>query len=258
MTFDKLTTIYEELIMKKCSKCKQIKELTEFSKQKNKKDGYRYHCNDCIRIYAQTRKEIVKQKRKQRQLDNPDEFNKKQKEIGQKYYSNNVEIIKEKGKKRYNKNMESSEFKDKKNKKGAEFREKNKEEIRRKYEERMKDPEYILDCKEKKKIYYENNKEEIKENARLYLKNNKAKSNANGAKKKAAKIQATPKWLTKEHLQEIENFYIKAKEMEKETGKKYHVDHIVPLQGKTVCGLHVPWNLQILEASENISKGNRF
>lgn len=81
--------------------------------------------------------------------------------------------------------------------------------------------------------------------------------NARNRARDAKKIQATPAWLTPHDFDMIAMFYEAAAD-QKQYGLTCHVDHIVPLQGKEVCGLHVPWNLQVLPASENIRKGNRL
>ncbi len=75
------------------------------------------------------------------------------------------------------------------------------------------------------------------------------------AVRKAAKIRAMPKWVNRGELRVI---YDEAASRRAETGADWHVDHIVPLRNSTVCGLHVPWNLQIIPASENIRKSNRL
>ena len=91
-----------------------------------------------------------------------------------------------------------------------------------------------------------------------WQKGNPDKKNANNAKRRTAKMSRTPNWLNESHLQQIQMFYSSASKLTKELGIKMTVDHIIPLQGKIVSGLHVPWNLQVITESENSSKGNRI
>jgi len=101
------------------------------------------------------------------------------------------------------------------------------------------------------------NKEKRNEQARAFKKRNKAQVNAANAFRRASVREATPPWLDAQHKQDIKSLYILAQKFESLFGLKYHVDHIVPLNGEGVCGLHVPWNLQILEAKVNLKKSNK-
>lgn len=73
-----------------------------------------------------------------------------------------------------------------------------------------------------------------------------------------ARDKRTPGWLSESDKAEIEAVYAERERLEAITGIALHVDHIVPLRGETVSGLHVPWNLQIIPAAANLSKGNRY
>jgi hypothetical protein len=80
---------------------------------------------------------------------------------------------------------------------------------------------------------------------------------ANKAKYRAVKSSRTPSWLLPIDLFEMECIY-RYRTALKECGLDYEVDHIAPLQGKKVSGLHVPWNLQVILAKENRLKNNRY
>lgn len=88
--------------------------------------------------------------------------------------------------------------------------------------------------------------------------NNKPKLAAYSAKRRAAEHNATPDWLTEDDHWAIEQVYLHREEQSLLTGITHEVDHIVPLINDDVCGLHVWWNLQVITAKENRSKGNRF
>jgi hypothetical protein len=88
------------------------------------------------------------------------------------------------------------------------------------------------------------------ENRELYL--------AHAQARRAACAQATPPWFDEDMTWAVRQAYQLAALRQKMLGGKWHVDHQVPLRGKDVCGLHVPWNLQVIPASENIRKYNKF
>ncbi len=93
--------------------------------------------------------------------------------------------------------------------------------------------------------------------ARIWSKKNRDKMNANLVAYRSLKFKRTPKWLTPSDWIEIKWAYKIAREMSNSTGNQYHVDHIIPLRGKNVSGLHVPQNLQVITAQENYNKNNK-
>ena len=208
-------------MLKKCNSCFVEKLFIDFSKDSRAKDGLCCYCRLC-------RKD---QKKKE--------------------YNTNKDKILQKCKEYRIKNSK------KLNSRQAEYRAKNKQSIRVKQSEIYQKNKQ--DRLEYARNHYAENTEVIKAKVKRYTKENRSKVNAIKAKYRAARHNATPDWLTREHLKEIEEFYILAKELAwLNGGEILQVDHIVPLQGKDVCGLHVPWNLQILTKAENVKKFNKL
>jgi hypothetical protein len=187
--------------------------------EKRKKYIKEYYLNNKKRLDIYRKEYLLKNK--ERIKEKRRLYNLKNKEIKRLYYLNNKEIL-SKVKKKYRLN--------------------NIEKIK-KYR-----IQYSLNNQDKikrtNKLYNLNNKDKIKE---YHLKNPHIQKSIN-AKRRAMKLRATPKFA---NLKKIKEIY-------KNCPKGYHVDHIIPLQGKNVCGLHVEWNLQYLTPSANYSKSNKL
>jgi len=126
-----------------------------------------------------------------------------------------------------------------------EYREDNKEKISADAKSRYRNNK--VTHSENMKQWYQENREDVLNRVGQYQKENRGKCNAIFKKYKAAKLQAIPAWFEND---QIEKSYKEARK------RGFHVDHVVPLQSKIVCGLHCWHNLQLLDASINCSKGN--
>jgi 5-methylcytosine-specific restriction endonuclease McrA len=95
----------------------------------------------------------------------------------------------------------------------------------------------------------------IAEYSRNWRASNQHKKAADDALRYSLETIATPVWINRKAICE---FYAESARRTKATGIAHHVDHIVPLRSNVVCGLHNEFNLQVLTASENLSKSNRY
>jgi len=100
--------------------------------------------------------------------------------------------------------------------------------------------------------------EKVRKMRAQYRKDHSAQWIAKTRRYQAAKENRTPEWLTLEDNWMFEEIYALAALRTKIFGFQWHVDHVVPLQGKLVSGLHTPYNLQVIPASKNLSKSNQF
>jgi len=206
--------------MKICKTCKENKELTDFSTNKSALDGLCPNCRSCVSAYNKAYRQRNAAKIKEQQA---------------KYYEDHSDIIKNRS---------------------AEYREANREHVLEQSKER-----YAAKKDEQREYYqqrYENNPELLKriaEKSRQWKLNNPDKVAAQTALRRARKLEATPKWAD---LQAIAEIYKRCSEISEQTEIAHQVDHIIPLNGDLVCGLHVESNLQIITAEENNKKNNSF
>jgi hypothetical protein len=193
-----------------------------------------YYLNNKNNIKEYQSKYYLNNKKKFKEINRLYRLNNK--EFIKKYILKNKEIIKQSRKLYYLKNAE------KLRQYTANYNLNNKDKIKR----------YSIENAEKLKKYrieyVLNNKDKVRKTKRLSRLKNPSLLIYHCAKRRALQLNATPKFANTKKIREIY----------KNCPKGYVVDHIVPLQGKIVCGLHVEWNLQYLTPSENSSKSNRF
>jgi hypothetical protein len=221
-----------------CKDCKKKKPLSSFYKTKRENGAVRYLavCKPCFG----TRSAASYQKRREANLKRAKQY-REENEDGVKAYlrewykKNRKKVI---AKSRAYQALSERKQADKKRLASAYLE--NREEVRARQNARNATPEGKLKQKVRYLKHYAANKS-------YYA----AKSLSGRVKRKTAKLP----WVKYEDLKP---WYEMAKELSQRTGTKHVVDHIVPLKHRDVCGLHVPWNLQVIPELENLRKHNRL
>lgn len=231
-----------------CPKCGIDKPFSDYSKCSARKDGVRYECKPCA---VKARAEWV--------AKNPD----RARELNRNWIAKDPERNRRRAREWAAANPERKKAAD------AAYRADNLDKLKEQSRLwRLENAEHLRVSKVlwaqtnreliqgKRKLAYWSDPEKYRADATAYKKENRAHYNFLNRMRKLHVAKATPAWLSEPDRQRIRQFYLDAAALTGYTGEQYHVDHIVPLRGKDVCGLHVPWNLQLLTAYENLTKGN--
>lgn len=271
--------------MKTCNKCHQCKDISFFGKSNQMKDGFKASCNSCLNEYSKKRKQdpdiakTINDQRKamyEKKMQDPEKVKalreyvnnrRKDPEIRKKH-NDSMRLINAKKyhtpeekalrKARYEKIKNNPELMAKRAEKarleGADpvIREKRRAASRKYYATKIKtnqDRVEQLNAQNRKR-YAENeaHRENVLRLSEKWRKENPHLKHAQNKQRKMTIENRIPSWA---NIEAINDFY-------KNRPDGYHVDHIVPISGKNVSGLHVETNLQYLPALENLKKSNRF
>lgn len=206
--------------LKICSKCGQEKPRSEFFTRPESPDGLRADCKKCCS--DRTRRWLDRDSNKERK-----------RAINKAYHDQNAEHTNAEFRRRY---AEDEVFRASIRANNKKSREKNPEKYREHSRQRRRDkPETVRAAR------------------RQHYRDNKGRYVAQARAREDRIKRATPPWAD---LKAIEEFYVQAERLTRETGIEHHVDHFYPLRGKTMCGLHVEANLRVVPAGVNLAKGN--
>jgi hypothetical protein len=207
-------------------------ELSSFSKETKRSDGLSSNCRECRKKRAAEKYQRNKEKILARNKVWADANRERVKETAKRYRQENKESIR----------AGISAWQKLNRDKCRAYTAKNREKVGKEI------------ANEKARIYREANREKTRLAALKWQKENRARATAAQNLRHASKLQATPKWADQE---KILAFYEEAERLSEIYFRHYHVDHVVPLRSKIVCGLHWEGNLRVIPADENRSKGNR-
>jgi 5-methylcytosine-specific restriction endonuclease McrA len=204
--------------MKVCKGCGVPKELSEFGNEPRTKDGKKGKCLLCAKAYSAK----WYQNNKETVIA----------KVAKRYYSTPVPVRQAIRRTRYESNREHELA------------------AMKRYKDNL--PEVI---RKRGTIQPAKTKEAHKVYKQYWRRANKDKVNYSTAKRRAAKLKAMPAWADDWKIQQ---YYILAAKLTERYGEQFHVDHIIPLNGVRVSGLHVQGNLQIITQKENLMKYNKF
>ena len=212
---------------KVCSKCLNEYTREGFYKDSGAPDHLSYYCKACAKLsvskYRTDNKEASSEKWSQKYLDIKEND-------PEKYLERQI-----KARENYLKNKESRRV------------------TARKWVE--SNPTKVYICKRRYRVA---NRKRLSEKSSEYRKKHRAKYTELASKRRVAKTNAMPKWLTTEEIEYMGMYYIIRERMSETHNTTFHVDHIVPLQGRNVCGLHVPWNLRVVTKDVNLAKNSKL